>query len=213
MIGSLAVDSIDLRAFGQPVSLTRPSLCPEIVLWLIADEVDLEAECRALHEGEPPPYWAFCWGSGQALARFLLDHPNEVAGRRVVDFGAGSGVAAIAAAGAGAASVAAVDVDAGARRAIAANAEANGVSVTTSPTIPDEWDVLLASDVLYERSLHAVIEDLRGLAQRCGGTLLVGEPDRPGNPGYPTAPLAEYEAFTTPDVDSPSKLARVYRLV
>jgi predicted nicotinamide N-methyase len=64
-----------LRAFGRALSLRHPRACPEIALWLIDDGVDLEAACEALTEGEAPPYWAFCWGSGQLLARFVLDHP------------------------------------------------------------------------------------------------------------------------------------------
>ena len=108
------------KPFGNEIALRRPPLCPEIALWLIDGQVDLEAECRGLHEGESPPYWAFCWGSGQALARWLLDHPDEVRGRRVVDFGSGSGVAGIAAAMAGAREVVAVDVDPAARAAVLA---------------------------------------------------------------------------------------------
>ena len=82
LIGSGAA-TLGRRAFRQALVLRRLPLCPEIRLWLLGDEVDLEAECRELHDGEAPPYWAFCWGSGQALARFLLDHPEEVRGRRV----------------------------------------------------------------------------------------------------------------------------------
>ena len=201
-----------MHAFGHPVSLQRPPLCAEIALWLMADEVDLEAECRALHEGESPPYWAFCWGSGQALARWLLDHPEEVRGRDVVDFGAGSGVAAIAAALAGAASVVAVDVDPAARAAVQANSEANAARVEVSAAIPARFELLLASDVLYERSLVDVIDTLRRSALDSGGRVLVGEPDRPGNPGYAAKPLARYGVQTFPDVDSPTVSAQVYRL-
>ena len=212
MIRSRPVPGIHMRAFDQAVSIQAPPLCPDLSLWLIDAEVDLEAGCEALHEGESPPYWAFCWGSGLALARWLLDHPEAVSGRAVVDFGAGSGVAGIAAARAGAASVLAVDVDPGARDAIRANAELNGVRVGVGDTTPDRWDVLLASDVLYESSLRPVLEALRATARRTGATLLVAEPDRPGNPGHQGELLAEYAVRTFPDVDSPARTARVYRL-
>lgn len=211
--------------------LQRPPLCPEIRLWLLGDGVDLEADCRELHDGEPAPYWAFCWGSGQALARFVLDHPEEVAHRCVVDFGAGSGVVAIAAALAGARRVVAVDRDRNALDAIAANAAANRVVVEAATAFPlpgrssglvanadlalapdalapDDWEVLLASDVLYEPSTRAIVLHGCGTGRR----VLVSEPDRPGAGGYGGTPLERYAVTTLPDVDSPTVSAGVYRM-
>jgi predicted nicotinamide N-methyase len=198
--------------FRLPLMRRRPVLCREIVLWLVAADADLEAECRALHEGESPPYWAFCWGAGQALARWLLDHPAETAGHRVVDFGAGSGVAGIAAARAGARSVVAVDVDPRARAAALENAEMNDVHLEASSSVPTSWDLLLACDVLYEPGLRAQIEALSKKAARIGAGVLVAEPERPGNEGYASEPIARYEVRTLPDVDSPTTAARIYRL-
>ncbi len=198
--------------FDHPLSLRSPPLCDEIELWLIADEVDLEAECRRLHERASPPYWAFCWGAGQALARWLLDHPDEVVGRQVVDFGAGSGIVGIAAARAGARSVVAVDVDPEARAVALANAETNGVRLAVSDSIPETWDLLLASDVLYENALRAAIDELQERAVAIGASLLVGEPERPGNAGYSCEPLVRCKVRTFPDVDSPTTSACVYRL-
>jgi predicted nicotinamide N-methyase len=178
-------------------------------------DVDLEAECHDLHEGASPPYWAFCWGSGQALARWLLDHPDEVTGLVVVDFGCGSGVAGIAAALAGASRVVAVDLDPNARHAATANALENGVKperFVSSAEIPGDWDLVLASDVLYERGLHPVVEQLRQRALASGARLMAAEPERPGNPGHPGEPLRRYEVRTFPDVDSPTTHACVYRL-
>jgi predicted nicotinamide N-methyase len=203
------------RPFDHALALRRPPLCPELALWLIGIDVDLEAECHEMQGGASPPYWAFCWGSGQALARWLLDHPEEVRERVVVDFGAGSGVAGIAAGLTGASHVVAVDLDPDARIAAAANARENGLSpqqFESAAEVPAEWDLLLASDVLYERGLHPLIEELRETAVAAGAGLLAGEPERPGNPGHAGAPLRRYEVKTFPDVDSPTTHASVYRL-
>jgi predicted nicotinamide N-methyase len=114
-----------------------------------------------------PAYWAFCWGSGLALARWLLAHPEAVAGRRVVDFGAGSGVAGIAAARAGAAAVTAVDLDADARLACQVNAALNAVNIAVEPSIEGigtGCDVILMADVLYDRSNFPLLDILEKLA-------------------------------------------------
>ncbi len=184
-------------------------------MWLLDGEIDLEAECAALHDGEAPPYWAFCWGSGQALARFLLDHPEQVRGLRVVDLGCGSGVAGIAAARAGAASVVAVDRDPLALEAARANAASNGVDpgrLRTARVLPEDWDVLLAADLLYETALRPSLAELCRVAETRGARILAAEPNRPGNPGHAASPLAHYEARTVPDVDSPTTTATIYCL-
>jgi len=203
------------RGFGRALALQRPPLCPEIALWLIDEEVDLEVACGTLRQGDAPPYWAFCWGAGQALARYLLDHPNEVAGRRVVDFGAGSGVAGIAAALAGARSVTCVDIDPAARRAATVNARANDLAAGTlgaDGALPAAWDVLLASDVIYERPAADGLRAARDAARTGARVTLVAEPHRAGNPDFATPPLARYDVATFPDVDSPTTAASVYRL-
>ena len=123
----------DSRAFILAnTRLQRPPHAPELQLWL-ADEVTpiwrmTEEELGAL--GLPPPFWAFAWAGGQALARYLLDHPDEVAGRTVLDFATGSGLVAIAALCAGAASATACDIDPFCAAAVALNGEANGVAIT-----------------------------------------------------------------------------------
>jgi len=198
----------ELRAFGQVLVLRRLPLCPEIQLWLLGDDLDLEAECRDLHEMESPPYWAFCWGSGQAFARFLLDHPAEVRKRRVVDLGSGSGVVAVAAAMAGARSVVAVDSDPSALRAVRVNAAVNRVSVAVASEIPDSWDVLLSSDFLYEPANRDRLMELA----RGSGSVLVSDPERPSSPRFPSEPLCRVPARTLPDVDSPVCTAAIFRL-
>lgn len=197
-----------LGAFGGRLALRRPPLCPEFELWLMSEAVDLEASCRELAEGEAPPYWAFCWGAGQALARFLLDHPERVRGLRVVDLGTGSGIAAIAAARAGAREVVALDIDPTARNAAQLNAEHNGVSIRTSAVAPDRYDLLLAADVLYETGLRSWIE---GEARRQAPCLLA-DPQRTGTPRIDFPILATFDACTLPDVDSPRKSVVLHAL-
>jgi predicted nicotinamide N-methyase len=162
-----------------------PPRTPEIRLWLANEAIPLweagEAELAAT--GLPPPFWAFAWAGGQAIARYLLDHPDEVAGKRVLDFAAGSGLQAIAAAKAGAAGVTASEVDPFATAAIGLNAALNGVeiAVVEGDVIDRErtdWDLVLAGDVFYERDLAARVEPwLRRLAGD-GITVLVGDPGR-----------------------------------
>lgn len=190
-----------LGAFGARLERRRPPLCPELELWLMSDDVDLDAGCRELAEGEAPPYWAFCWGAGQALARHLLDAPESVRGRSVVDLGTGSGIAAIAAARAGAREVVAIDVDPVARAAALENAALNGVSLRTAAAIPERFDLLLAADVLYETGLR---DSLLGSIRRRGACLLA-DPRRTGTPPVDFPVLARYEARTFPDVDSPRR--------
>ncbi len=137
------------------VALSRPAGCPSLALYLF-DPAVLEGplthdEAQAVVA--EPAYWAFCWASGQVLAQFILDHPERVAGKRVIDFGSGSGVVAIAAAKAGAREVVACDIDPDALIAIAANAQVNGVAVTVCgdwTAREGKFDVITAADVLYD---------------------------------------------------------------
>ncbi len=164
--------------------LVAPPLTPEIRLRL-ADEaapiwMKTEEELGAM--GLPPPFWAFAWAGGQALARYTLDHPEFVRGRRVLDFASGSGLVAIAAALAGASETQASDIDAFALAAIEANAAENSVVVKgrlEDLVGGDEgWDVVLAGDVSYERDMaEAVTAWLLALVRR-GASVLVGDPRR-----------------------------------
>ena len=134
------------------LQLYRPDGLAEIELALINHDFPtgpLPADVMQAVIAEPA-YWSFCWGSGIALARHLLDNPEVVAGRDVVDLGSGSGVAAIAAAMAGASAVVACDLDADARLAAEINAAHNGVSVTTTETLPEHADLIVMADVLYD---------------------------------------------------------------
>jgi predicted nicotinamide N-methyase len=164
--------------------LIAPPLTPEIRLRLAHEAVPIwqktEEELGAI--GLPPPFWAFAWAGGQALARYALDHPAFVTGKRALDFASGSGLVAIAAAKAGAAKIEASDIDAFAVAAIEANAAENGVLIV--PRLEnligaDEgWEVVLAGDIAYEKDLAgAATEWLASLAGR-GATVLIGDPRR-----------------------------------
>ena len=181
---------------------------PEIILHLATEVTPLwEATEASLAASQlPPPYWAFAWAGGQALARHVLDHPKLVAGRRVLDFGAGSGLLAIAAALAGASAVTAAEIDPFAAAAIALNARRNGVavSVETADVIGRRdapWDSVLVGDMCYERPLaERLTLWLRDLAG--GGTMvLLGDPGRAYLPRDGLEALAQYQVPTPLDLE------------
>lgn len=157
-----------------PMGRIEPSTlpgCPEITLGLInADFPQGPLPADVMREViARPAYWAFCWGSGLALARYLLERPEQVRAQTVLDLGSGSGIVAIAAAMAGAACVVACDNDPHALRATAVNAEANGVRVELCPDLSlagDGFDLLLMADVLYDRSNLGLLDAAGRLASR-----------------------------------------------
>jgi predicted nicotinamide N-methyase len=167
-------------------------LAPEISLHLAGDEVGLfDLTGGEFRSDQPPPYWAFVWAGGQALARYVLDHPDAVRGRRVLDLAAGSGVAAIAAAKAGAAHVTAADVDPAAAEAIRRNATANRVVVAVRSDIRAA-DVVLAGDAFYSPSVAQRMTALLRDQARRGARVLVGDPGRGYFPDRLFDRLAEY---------------------
>jgi predicted nicotinamide N-methyase len=171
-------------------------LAPEISLYLADAQVGLfDLTGGEFRSDEPPPFWAFVWAGGQALARYVLDHPEEFSGRTVLDVAAGSGVAAIAAAKAGAAAVTAIDLDRNATEAIRRNAAANDVTVTAAPmdvTDSPVTDVLLAGDVFYSPTVaERMTGVLRDRARR-GARILVGDPGRGYFPERLLVQVAEY---------------------
>ncbi len=198
--------------------LLKPPLVPEIRLWLADEAVPIwrktQEELGLL--GLPPPFWAFAWAGGQALARYLLDNPALVSGARALDFASGSGLIAIAAALAGATEVEASDIDAFAIAAIQANAAENGVLV--APRLEnligaDEgWEVVLAGDVAYEKDLADAATDwLAGLARR-GATVLIGDPRRTYLPLDRLDCVMEYSVPVTRELeDSEIKRTGVFR--
>ena len=176
---------------------------PEILLHVADEATELwrRTEEELGEIGLAPPFWAFAWAGGQALARYILDHPESVRGKRVLDFASGSGLVAIAAMKAGAAEAAACDIDAFAVAAIALNAGANGVAV--SPVQADlvgqdgGWDAVLAGDICYERDLAARVTGwLMSLSAR-GATVLIGDPGRSYLPRESLENLAQYQVPVT----------------
>ncbi len=155
---------------------------PEITLWQAEEPIALWEATEAAGESQPPPFWAFAWAGGQALARHILDDPDLVAGRSVLDLATGSGLVAVAAARAGARPVTANDIDPLSLTAAAANAEANRVQVDTVEDdlldSDERFGVILAGDVFYSREMAGrVLPFLRRAAGR-GSLVLVGDPGR-----------------------------------
>jgi predicted nicotinamide N-methyase len=188
--------------------IAAPPLVPEIRLHLATEITPIwQATEDSLASGAvPPPFWAFAWAGGQALARYILDHPAEVAGRFVLDFGAGSGLVAIAAAKAGAARVLAAEIDHFAAAAIAINATLNAVAVTVTTAdvidTPDpRWDVVVAGDVCYEQPMAArVARWLAALAGR-GSLVLLGDPGRAYLPTNGLRECARYVVPTSTEIE------------
>jgi predicted nicotinamide N-methyase len=194
-------------------------LVPEIRLYLADEAFTLweETERESAGRATPPPFWAFAWPGGQALARYLLDRPELVAGRSVLDIGSGSGLAAIAAARAGATAVAASEIDSLAASAIALNAHANSAEVTVTGDILDghgeDADVVLAADIWYDRSLAGRALGLLRRARGRGADVLVGDI---GRSFLPLAVLTELAAYDVPVVaeleDAAVKHAMIFAL-
>jgi predicted nicotinamide N-methyase len=196
------------RFILENTRLQRPPHAPELQLYL-ADEVTpiwrlTEEALGAM--GLPPPFWAFAWAGGQALARYLLDHPAEVAGKRVVDFATGSGMVAIAAMKAGAAFALAADIDDFCAAAVALNAAANGVKVAyTAENLlerpPPEADLILAGDICYEKPLAEQVSAWLRTAHDRGTRVLIGDPGRSYFPKDALVRLAEYRVPTTRELE------------
>ena len=181
---------------------------PELVLHL-ADEITplWKLTEEALEEiGLPPPFWAFAWAGGQALARYVLDHPEIVRGKTVIDFATGSGIVAVAAMKAGAKSVLAADIDVFCEAAVAMNAQANSVEITFTDrnlldAPPPPAEVLLAGDICYEGPMAAAVMAWLAQGRAAGATVLVGDPGRTYFPKDGLEKLAEYQVPTTRELE------------
>lgn len=208
------------KFIADNTALMAPPHVPEIFLHLADEAHDLwqrtEDELAAI--GLPPPFWAFAWAGGQGLARYVLDHPETVRGRKILDFASGSGLVAIAAAMAGASSVVAADIDPFCETAIRLNTKANGVAVEFSGAdligADAGWDVVLAGDVFYDAGFaHRLVPWLDSLAAR-GAKILVGDPGRAYLPKAGLEKLAVYEVPVTRALeDSEIKRTTVWRFI
>jgi predicted nicotinamide N-methyase len=184
---------------------------PEISLYVADESVAIwqKTEEELERIGLPPPYWAFAWAGGQALARYVLDHSDTVAGKRVLDLAAGSGLVGIAAAKAGASPVTAVDIDAFTEAAILLNAEANDAYVDVivqdmldhpAPAVA-RYDVVLVGDLFYERDTAARALAFLDRHAGVGARVLVGDPGRTYMPKDRLARLAEYSVPVTRELE------------
>ena len=212
--------SPDITALARLAGL--PFL-PELRLHQAAPEVGLWTHQDGTYSSDrPPPFWAFAWAGGQGLARYVLDHPELVAGRRVLDLAAGSGLIAVAAARAGAAAVTATDVDDDALTAIRLNAEANGVTVEAAHldlldpaahAVADDFDVVLAGDLFYTEALAGRARAFLRRAQRAGALVLVGDARRGYLPERLFTRIATYDVPVSRALEETRrKQAMVYRL-
>ena len=205
-------DLSDRKAFIRANTRLKPvPLVREISLHVAEESVPIwqktEEELNAL--GLPPPYWAFAWAGGQALARYVLDNPHTVAGKRTLDLAAGSGLVGIAAAKAGAAPVTAIDIDEFTEAAVALNGEANGVYVDvtildvldhSAPTEP-RHDVILVGDLFYERDTAARALSFLERRVAIGTRVLIGDPGRTYLPKDRLTRLAEYSVPVTRELE------------
>ena len=208
------------RFIRAATQVAQPPACPEIDLWMATEVTPLWEATEATLEqvNVPPPYWAFCWAGGQALTRYVLDNPDLVRGKRVLDFAAGSGATAIAAAMNGAAEVLAADIDPLACAVIPMNAELNGVTVAVADHDvvgqPCRWDVVVAGDVCYEAPMTAhIFPWLRQMAA-AGATVLMADPGRAYLPKTGLLEVARTTVATSLELeDRTRREVVVYRIV
>jgi predicted nicotinamide N-methyase len=211
----------DRKAFIRAnTSVMSPPLVPEVKLHLAHEAVPLwqKTEEELGEMGLPPPFWAFAWAGGQALARHVLDTPTLVAGKSVVDLASGSGLVGIAAMRAGAARVLCADIDGFSVDAIRLNAELNGVAIAATGedlllADPPACDVILVGDLFYEKDLAARVHAWLIKAEDQGSAVLIGDPGRSYLPREKLESLGEYKVRVTRDLeDSEIKWTSVWRL-
>lgn len=219
-------DSVDTdrrsraRFIRDNTKLIAPPLVPELKLHLAEESLAIwektEEEMGRLNL--PPPFWAFAWAGGQALARYVLDHPSLVSGRRVLDLGSGSGLVAVAAMRAGAASACAADIDVFASAAALLNAETNEVAIEVLEDdlldlAPATFDVVLVGDLFYERETSERVFAFMERVAATGASILVGDPRRSYFPIERFEIVASYDVATTRELeDQEIKRAAVWRL-
>lgn len=208
------------RFILENTGILHPPHVPELRLHLASEahELWLKTEEELEEIGLPPPFWAFAWAGGQGLARYVLDHPESVCGKRVLDFASGSGLVAIAAAKAGAAKVLAADIDPWTETAIRLNAALNGVNIgfTGLDLVgkPIDADVFLAGDVFYDRTFADLLVPWFLELTEKGVIVLVGDPGRAYLPKERLRAEATYQVPVTRALeDSDVKKTTVWRFI
>jgi predicted nicotinamide N-methyase len=198
-------------------AIDRPALVPEIALHLATEITPIwqATEDWLAQRNIAPPFWAFAWPGSQALARYVLDSPTRVAGRRVLDFAAGGGLAAIACAMAGAASVEAAEIDPMALAAITANAALNQVAIAQAGDVvgrDSAWDLIMCGDVCYEAPMTAhILPWLRVMARTA--EVWIADPGRAYLPKTGMVEFARYVVPTSTELeDRPTREVGLYRL-
>lgn len=200
--------------------INSPSAVPEISLYLASEVTSLWQKTEKLlkQQNLAPPFWAFAWPGGQGLARYLLDNPSVVFGRKVVDFAAGSGLGAIAAMKAGAKSAVAVDIDPLALASIKINAQINSVDVTPCgglnlEKIPARVDLILAGDVCYQQAMSTAVLRWLRLCVEAGIEVLLSDPGRAYVPEKGKICLARYDVPTSRELeDKEVRTATIWKL-
>jgi predicted nicotinamide N-methyase len=199
----------DWRTFVTAnTKILSPPLVPEIRLHLAEESLPIwrksEEELGAMNVA--PPFWAFAWAGGQALARYVLDNADCVSGKRILDLGSGSGLTAIAAMVAGARSAVAADIDEISHAAIVCNAAVNGVAVDAvladllGQALPAS-DVVLVGDLFYERQLADKVLEAVSMARQSGAVILVGDPERSYFPRDRFVQVASYRVPVTRELE------------
>ncbi|WP_201776798.1 class I SAM-dependent methyltransferase [Streptacidiphilus anmyonensis] len=214
-------DAADFVRAHTRLAPASPGFLTEVRLHLADRVFELWEETESASGGDeaPPPFWAQAWAGGLALARYVLDHPETVAGRRVLDLASGSGLVAVAAMRAGATTVAVSEIDPLALDALSLNADANGV--TLGPSLGDvldcdptpEADVVLVGDAFYERTMATRVLAFLRRAQERGATALVGDPGRTYLPRTEFDALATYAVPVQRELeDAETKQTTVWKL-
>ncbi len=200
--------------------LMPPPLLPEVLLYLATEITPLwqMTEDSLAQSNLPPPFWAVAWPGGQGMGRYVLDHPDLVRGKRVVDIASGSGIVAIAAMKAGARQALAIDIDPLALAAIKLNAEVNGVAVEACAGIPLDTahrkaDIILAGDICYQQAMSASLTRWLHLCVGADIPVLIADPGRAYVPENGLSALAQYTVPTSLDIeDQESRLVTVWQL-
>lgn len=207
------------RFVEDNTTIGTPPLVPEIRLHMADEVIPLwrKIETETGITNPPPPYWAFAWAGGQALARYVLDHPEIVAGKSVLDFGAGSGLIGLAAMQAGATSVLCADIDPFADAATERNGSLNGLNAhTTADNVIGQtgWQVILVGDMCYERPLAERLTGWLRSEVTKGVFVLIGDPGRNYFPKNGVEKLQEYTVPTPRDLeDRDVRQTGIFRLM